>query len=201
MARNLPPEPRGSADVWARLRCLKRRNRALVPVLSPRVRASILPVRGSGTEGHDFLRRAISSNVGSRRHQVLLQLSPAPSTGVVGRIAGTIQRPFLPCPAGHGHKIRSIPIRAEAQQIASEALRTFHAMADSGAHITPATRLASGPQTFRSAEFSDEPYPEARPLWVLLDPAGRRRRPARPKTPQPSRFVRRCRIPRSHLRH
>ena len=160
-----------------------------------------MPARGSGVEGHDFLRRAISSNVRSRRHLVLLQLSPPPSTGVVRRTAGTIQGPFLPCSAGYGHKIRSIPIRAEAQQIAGEALGTFHAMANSGAHITSATRLGSGPQTCRSAEFSDEPCREEQPLWVLLDPPGHRRRPARPKTPQPSRFVRRCRIPRSHLRH
>ena len=90
---------------------------------------------------HDLFGWAEPGLMSFARDLVHFQLSPGPPAGDRRRAAGAVQDPFFPESMGNGHKVGSVAIGTESNQVPGQALGTFHAMANARSHTRGSTSL------------------------------------------------------------
>ena len=83
---------------------------------------------------HDLFGWAEPGLMSLARDLVHFQLSPGPAAGDRRRAAGAVQNPFFPESMGDGHKVGSVAVGTESNQVPGQALGTFHAMANARSH-------------------------------------------------------------------
>ena len=74
---------------------------------------------------HDLFGWAEPGLMSFARDLVHFQVSPGPPAGDRRRAAGAVQNPFFPESMGNGHKVGSVAVGTEANQVPGQALGTF----------------------------------------------------------------------------
>jgi hypothetical protein len=93
---------------------------------------------------HDFLRTAVATIVRLTCHGIHLQLVPIPLNANRWSAARTIEQSSLQKFGGQREQIRTVGVWTEPRQIPRQALRAFHAMANTRRHgmrQLPQTRI------------------------------------------------------------
>ena len=106
---------------------------------------------------YDFLWCSKSTSVRGFRNRASHQLVPPPSTKGGWSATGAIKQVFFRGPRDSGYKTRPVLIGTEGNQVSSEALRTFHAMAKKRRHKSCASR------------YSVPEFPLSHSRFVLVD--------------------------------
>jgi hypothetical protein len=107
--------------------------------------------------------------IGDRAH---LQLAPTPSTGNGWPAARTVQDPFFRESGSKGHQVRPVAVGTASNQISSETLRTFHAMANSKTHRHARVESAPAGIFITGTESTNTPIIRNDNLAALEDRSG-----------------------------
>ena len=118
---------RGQIDVY-------KRQPVTFPLNEIRIEKARILIGALPEEPH-LLRRTVAASVRSIGNDVELQFAPVPSTANRRPVAGTEQPVFLGRLRHKRHKVRTIEVGTEPNQITGAALRTYYAVTKTVSHV------------------------------------------------------------------